>query len=234
MKAGWGWVDLPPLGRLVWLVLVLGGLAACNTAQTYVPNAVVILNPTPGQPSVYNAQIGSGGVVPGYGVYPCPQPAPYACPQRTPLPADACAVRHTVKAGDTVSWLAVQYHTHTGAIIAANGLTNPDLIRVGQSLCIPAKGPRSPSPTSSPGGPTATPAPAPLATATPLPEPSLPTATPGKRRCSPLYVTRSGDTVAGVAFLCGVTPAALLAANPQVNTDIFAPLYPIGQLLSIP
>ena len=224
MKTGWDWLSLPPLGRLVSLVMVLGGLAACNTAQTYVPNAVVILNPTPGQPSVYNAQITTGGVIPG-GVYPCPQPAPYVCPQRTPLPTDACAVRHTVKAGETISWLAVQYHTHTGAIIAANGLTNPDLIRVGQSLCIPSKGAKSP---------TATPSPLPSASAPPLPEPSLPTATPGKRRCSPIYVTRAGDTIASVAFLCGVTPAALLAANPQVNTDIFAPLYPIGQLLSIP
>lgn len=225
MKAGWGRLSLPPLGRVVILVLVLSGLAACNTVQTYVPNAVVLLNPTPGQPSVYQAQIGSGGVVPGYGGYPCPQPAPYVCPQRTPLPAEACAVRHTVQAGDTVSWLAVKYHTHSGAIIAANGLSNPDLIRVGQSLCIPAHPAKSPS---------ATPLPPSVPTATPPPEPSLPTATPGKRRCSPIYVTREGDTVASVAFLCGVTPAAVLAANPQVNTDIFAPLYPVGQLLSIP
>ena len=224
MKAGWGWRSLPPIGRLLSLVFVLGALAACNTAQTYVPNAAVILNPTPGQPSVYNGQITSGGVVPGYGVYPCPQPGPSVCPQRTPLPADLCATRHTVKAGDTVSYLAVQYHTHASAIVAVNSLSNPDLIRVGQSLCIPAHK----------TWPTATPAPPSLATATPLPEPSLPTATPGKRRCSPIYVTREGDTVAGVAFLCGVTPAAILAANPQVNTDIFAPLYPVGQLLSIP
>lgn len=223
MKAGWGRLRLPPMGRVLSLVLVLGGLAACNTAQTYVPNAVVILNPTPGQPSVYQGQIGTGGVVPSG--YPCPHPAPYVCPSRTPLPAEACAVRHTVKAGDTVSWLAVQYHTHSGAIIAVNHLTNPDLIRVGQTLCIPAKG--APPPTATPLPPSAP-------TVTPIPEPSLPTATPGKRRCSPIYVTRAGDTVASVAFLCGVTPAALLAVNPQVNTDIFAPLYPIGQLLSIP
>ena len=225
MKIGWDGIRLPPIVRLVCLVMALGGLAACNTAHTYTPNAVVILNPTPGQPSVYNAQITSGGGVPGYGTYPCPQPAPYVCPQRTPIPADTCAVRHTVKAGDTISWLAVQYHTHTATIIAANGLANPDLIRVGQSLCIPAKDAKSP---------TATPALPPLATATHPPEPALPTATPGKRRCSSIYVTRDGDSIASVAFLCGVTPAALLAANPQVNTDIFAPLYPIGQLLSIP
>lgn len=47
---------------------------------------------------------------------------------------------HTVVSGDTVAKLATQYSTSMSAIITANGLTNPNLIVVGQQLRIPVSG----------------------------------------------------------------------------------------------
>lgn len=45
----------------------------------------------------------------------------------------------TVKFGDTISGLAVKYHVSEKEIIAANGINNPNSIRIGQKLIIPEK-----------------------------------------------------------------------------------------------
>lgn len=47
-----------------------------------------------------------------------------------------CKVTHTVVAGDDLSHLASRYGTSIGALANANGITNPNLIRVGQLLCV--------------------------------------------------------------------------------------------------
>ncbi len=55
-----------------------------------------------------------------------------------------------VQRGDTLSAIAQRYHTNWQAVAAHNHLANPNLIRVGQKLCIPyawSHG-QSPSPTS--------------------------------------------------------------------------------------
>ncbi len=54
-------------------------------------------------------------------------PTPTPTPQRT----------YTVKAGDTLSAIALKYGTTVAAIAAANNIANPNLIRVGQVLVIP-------------------------------------------------------------------------------------------------
>lgn len=51
---------------------------------------------------------------------------------------------YTVKAGDTLSEIAVKHGTTTNAIANANGINNPNLITVGQKLTIPG-GPSSKS-----------------------------------------------------------------------------------------
>jgi hypothetical protein len=43
----------------------------------------------------------------------------------------------TVEAGDTLSFIARQYHTTISILVHANGIRNPNLIFVGQRLCIP-------------------------------------------------------------------------------------------------
>jgi nucleoid-associated protein YgaU len=44
---------------------------------------------------------------------------------------------HVVKTGETLSVIAVAYGSTVDAIVKANGLANPDAIRVGQKLFIP-------------------------------------------------------------------------------------------------
>ena len=53
-----------------------------------------------------------------------------------PPPAQEC-IWHTVVPGDTLSGLAVKYNSTVAAIMERNQLANPNLIYVGQKLCIP-------------------------------------------------------------------------------------------------
>src|SRR5215471_4272409 len=48
-------------------------------------------------------------------------------------------VAYRVKPGDTVRFIARMYGVSTASISQASGLTNPDLVRVGQVLTIPAQ-----------------------------------------------------------------------------------------------
>ena len=45
--------------------------------------------------------------------------------------------RYTVKRGDTLSSIAKLYGTTVEALVASNGIKNPDVIYVGQILVIP-------------------------------------------------------------------------------------------------
>ena len=212
--------------RPYWATLALGlllGLAGCNTRETVVPNAAVILNPTPGTPApVYNGIISPGPVPGGWWGPPHKRwgrkfpPGPY--------PPTACPVPYRVQPGDTVSRLAVRYRTSTSAIVQINNLPNPDYIRIGQVLCIPSW---SGTPIAPPTG-----TPVPPLPGTP-PPPLLPTATPGGvRRCSSPYRVRPGDTLDRIAVLCDVNPLKLWLANIDVlnGSDV---VYP-GLDLTIP
>lgn len=67
------------------------------------------------------------------------------------------AVTHTVRAGDTVSHLAVRYGTSVRAIVEANGLASSGLIRIGQRLRVPG-GAAQPAPETQNAGLTIPPA----------------------------------------------------------------------------
>lgn len=54
-------------------------------------------------------------------------------------PPSRCDVRYTVRAGDTVSALALRFGTTTWAIVSANNLANANRIYVGQRLYIPCR-----------------------------------------------------------------------------------------------
>lgn len=59
-------------------------------------------------------------------------------PGVSPTPAPTATVRkHVVRAGETLLGIALQYNTTTQAIMQANNITNPNLLRVGQELVIP-------------------------------------------------------------------------------------------------
>ena len=125
--------------------------------------------------------------------------APTAAPAPTPAtkPTAGASVYHTVKLGDTLDKVARIYGTSAAAIIAANGITNPDLIWVGQKLLIPGQ--------TQSGGPVAKPTTKPK----PQPAPASPV----------IHVVQAGETLGQIANRYGTTVAALMAANdlPSAN-----------------
>ena len=96
-------------------------------------------------------------------VVQAPTPAPTATPRptRTPTP-----VIHTVQAGDNLSAIADRFGVELDALIAANGIDDPNLITVGAVLEIPRRGvsvvevTATPLPATPTLVPTATPQPA--------------------------------------------------------------------------
>jgi LysM repeat protein len=101
-------------------------------------------------------------------------------PSAVPDASGACV--YWVKAGDTLTKIALQYGTTVWAIAIENNLANPSFIYVGQRLVIPGCGTAAtPTPTTQPGATaTHTPTTQPAATATPTTKQatSTPTNTP--------------------------------------------------------
>jgi LysM repeat protein len=62
-----------------------------------------------------------------------PPPPPAPAPEPTPEPQT-----YTVVSGDTLSGIAQRFGVTVDAIVAANGLTDPDRLALGDELVIPA------------------------------------------------------------------------------------------------
>jgi len=75
---------------------------------------------------------------------------PVACPQPQPPSGNACYKTYVVKRGEYLKLIANRYGTTVSAIVAANGLRNPNLIYPGQKLKIPVV---CPKPTPKPPAP---------------------------------------------------------------------------------
>ncbi len=76
-------------------------------------------------------------------------PLPTFSPEPTSTP-QASAVSHIVQSGDTLSGIAKQYGVSVQAIVVANGITNPDVLRIDQVLVIPLAARPSPTATQTP------------------------------------------------------------------------------------
>lgn len=137
-----------------------------------------------------------------------PTPAPTS-PAPAPTPAPSTGV-YIVQRGDTLFLISIRFGVSQAAIIAANGITNPNLIFVGQRLTIPSGSPSPVPPTPVPTSP------APVPTATTVPT-------------SGTYTVKSGDTLWGISVKFGITVEALKAANNLASNFIFP-----GQVLTIP
>jgi LysM repeat protein len=116
----------------------------------------------------------------------------------------AATSTYTVQAGDTLGKIAVRYGTTVTALLQLNGLTNPDVLAIGQKLKVPG-----------------TSGAAPASVSTPKP------ATGGQGRT---YVVQKGDTLLSIARRYGLTVKQLQAANNITNPDKIFP----GQTLVIP
>jgi LysM repeat protein len=96
--------------------------------------------------------------------------APSAATVEPTLAPAPTQTTYTVQPGDTLGVIAQRYELAVEDIMAANGLTDPNTLALGQVLIIPVAGSPAASPTEVPP-PTSAP---PLATATPDPNQPLP------------------------------------------------------------
>ncbi|HUL97622.1 MAG TPA: peptidoglycan DD-metalloendopeptidase family protein [Usitatibacter sp.] len=120
------------LSRIAALVLVAAVAAACAAPR---PAPVIERAPLPAPPPVVQAP-------------PPPPPEP-----EKPVPT------HTVKRGETLVGIALQYGLDYRDLVAWNNVTNPNRIEVGQVLVLaaPAGAPAVAAPLNPPGGPVTTP-----------------------------------------------------------------------------
>ena len=174
-------------------------------------------------------------------------------------PSGGTSCTYIVRAGDTLSTIALRYGTTTAALAQANGLSNPNLIRTGQTLTIPnCSGPVQPP---QPGGcftytvragdtlstiaaryGTSVPA---IVQANNLSNPNYirigqrlvicagPGSTPPPPPPPPsgrTYVVRLGDTLSSIALRFGTTPYELARLNGLANANL---IY-AGQVLRLP
>ncbi|MFN8483462.1 MAG: LysM peptidoglycan-binding domain-containing protein [Anaerolineae bacterium] len=146
-----------------------------------------------------NVVVGSGGG----GATATPSPEPTGGPGPEPSPTTAPppggggtgpTCTYVVRPGDTVSSIALRFGTTVNAIVSANGLADPDHIKVGQTLVIP----------NCSGNPA------------PPPEPGPP---PPGPQCMP-YVVQPGDTVLGLAQRFGTSVEAIVEANHLTNPHL--------------
>jgi LysM repeat protein len=147
-----------------------------------------------------------------------------------PASAQTCATPYTVKAGDNLYRIGLAHGVKWTDLAAANNITNPNLIFVGQVLCIPAPG--TPGPSSTPG-PSATPTKTatPGASATPT-KTAAPVSTPVT---GPTPVPTTAPPAGGVPTfeIVSVTrnlSVTVRTANFPANQSFDVTMGPIGAL----
>jgi len=138
-------------------------------------------------------------------------------PGTEPPPPSGNTTTYTVQRGDNLTRIAGRFNTTVAVLIQLNGLTNPNLLYVGQVLIVPAPD-GQPAPTATPtqgqpSQPTATQA--------------APTATPAPEQVT--HVVQRGETLSGIAVRYGTTVQQLVLHNKRSNPSL---IYP-GQVLII-
>lgn len=126
-----------------------------------------------------------------------------------PAAPAAAPATYTVRRGDTLGSIASRAGTSIATVVKLNGIKNPNLIRVGQVLSLPAA-------TAAPVAPGA---PAPAA-------PPVSTIAPAGGATH--HVVRSGDTLGGIAARYRIPQAQLIAANGLTDNRVY-----LGQRLAL-
>jgi LysM repeat protein len=114
--------------------------------------------------------------------------------------AAAPTTTHIVSAGETLASVARKYGTNIDSLVLANGLANPNLIRIGQQLVI-AQGP----------------------------VPAADTPAPGASAPGSTHTVGAGETLASIAARHGTTVEAIAGANGITNTSV---IY-VGTILQL-
>ncbi len=176
-------------------------------------------------------------------------------------PSAGAHVLHTVAPGETLWWIAAQNNLTTRTVAVYNGLPSDAKVLLGGTLKIPtvAEGAAALAARGVTAKPTPTPAPARAAPATPAPathgsapSDATPVARPvavsipppGAPRPMGAYVVRAGDTLSGLAgqtgvsvaqmaFVNGIDPAAILKIGTVLKLPTGAPA-PLRASLPLP
>jgi LysM repeat protein len=173
---------------------------------------------------------------------PMEPPAPRTPPAPRPTCDNPGHVWYEVQRGDNMSRLAAEYNTTVQAIMEKNGLSNPNVIYVGQMLCMPGSagtesaGQAPTAPSAASFAPSADVAAAAAAAPAVDAGPSGDTAaasssSPADSAIGPTtYQVQRGDTLSGIAARHNTTVEALMAVN-GINNPNF--IY-VGQSLQVP
>lgn len=132
----------------------------------------------------------------------------------TPTPTQSQS--YLVASGDALSLIALSFGVSTAELADANNIDDPDQIRIGQKLVVPASEAPKADVAATPAAPAPVPAPA-----QPVPAPAPQVVT---------YVVASGDALSLIARDHGVSTEALAEAN---DIDDAATIL-VGQKLTIP
>ena len=130
--------------------------------------------------------------------------APAAAPQESPAPAQASTSAYTVQPGESLSMIAARFGTTYLELARMNGISDPNVLNVGQVLQVPAP---------------------------PAPPPA--TVTEPAQEAQPTYGTylvRGGDTLSSIAAQFGTTYLELARLNGIINPDALS----VGQILRVP
>jgi LysM repeat protein len=122
---------------------------------------------------------------------------------------------YTVQPGDTLLGIAARFDVSAGDLMRANGLTNADLLQVGQTLVIPAGAPSAGTATFTPV-PTPTETPLPFEPPTLLPMKAAPPAEPAATTAPTVTPTPLPPTALPVA----VRVSEVVAAGDYVNEAV--------------
>ena len=131
---------------------------------------------------------------------------PGSAPAPEPQPNPGTGGTYTVQPGDTLSAIAARFNTTVSTLVSLNGLTNPNLLFVGQVLVLPGGQPTPQPPVTS----------QPPATTQPPPQ-------------DVTYTVQPGDSLSRIALRFGTTWQELALLNNLSNPNF---LY-VGQVLII-
>ena len=131
------------------------------------------------------------------------EPEPTPSPTPIPLEPETCLVQP----GDNLYRIGQRFGVVVEQLVAANGLANRNLVRVGQILTIPNQANSNTEPTLAP---------------TPVP--------PAPAAITDLYLIKPGDTLWAISQSLGVEMQALAAANNLLDVNKIR----AGQVLIVP
>lgn len=131
-------------------------------------------------------------------------------PTAAPAAASPATLKYTVKRGDSLGSIAAAAGTRIATLVSLNSIKNPNLIRVGQVLTIPAA-----SGGASGGSPPPASQPKPPAVVTPA-------------GGATYHDVRAGDTIGGIARRYKIPSAQLVSANGLTDGRVY-----VGQRLRL-